>query len=468
MQRLRAPRGRLDASPAASAGSATERSLLDGQPVGPVLCAAVLVCATTVGVLLLPPLYAAVALPVVLLLCCFGRAFAGTLVQAAWSAPVLLSLAFVATDLAGISIASGATRYAVLLVAVVPALLLWTDRIDAFPAVRLTTLALFVFGMAGSLYGRLALGTMEGALPIVLPLLILVLAPARASASGGSTLRALRLTGGLALAFGVLCVPARLGVPGVSLDVFNHEKAFVLILGIGASVAAASWILVILNTGVLLVLFGLYPAATYILAVLTLIGTATVALMRWSMRVRLVVAMLLTLAVGSAVLNIDSLIRLTNSYFDSVGKTDNGHTRADLYHLALERIYESPLVSSAFTQEITVSATLSGRINTVLPVHNDFLSTALGGGIIGAVLLIAVFLFCNGVALRSLAATRRWSSSWLSIVAFQGSLNAAAVTAFANPILMNPGSSVLVFSIAYALLGLCHPIIYSRPAHTAS
>src|SRR4051794_1427809 len=44
MQRLRAPRGRLDASPAASAGSATERSLLDGQPVGPVLCAAVLVC----------------------------------------------------------------------------------------------------------------------------------------------------------------------------------------------------------------------------------------------------------------------------------------------------------------------------------------------------------------------------------------------------------------------------------------
>jgi hypothetical protein len=90
----------------------------------------------------------------------------------------------------------------------------------------------------------------------------------------------------------------------------------------------------------------------------------------------------------------------------------------------------------------------------VVPVHNDYLSVTLGGGLVAAAMLLAVFLLANGLVLRTLAAGVPVEQRRVLVVLL-GGLNAAAVSAFANPIFMNPGSSAVTWALLAALLAAC-------------
>jgi hypothetical protein len=78
----------------------------------------------------------------------------------------------------------------------------------------------------------------------------------------------------------------------------------------------------------------------------------------------------------------------------------------------------------------------------------------MGGGLVAAALLLGIFLFANGMALRSLAqATDRMQRR--TIIVLLAAVNGAAVSALANPIFMNPGASAVTFGVLAALMAAC-------------
>jgi O-antigen ligase len=305
----------------------------------------------------------------------------------------------------------------------------------------------------GTLYGRFVLGTANGTLPLVGPMVIACLPPMRPWGPELQWRTGLRWVSAAATVFALFSGLARLGfLPSTQIDVVNHEKAFLVVLGIAAAVAARDRLLVPASVAAAAFAFVSYPAATYVVAALVMLGTLV--LVRWAPDggQRVVLAVITMVVTVVAVLKIADLIRLTNTYFQLVGKQNNGNTREALYRAALERLHH-PVFSSFFTGDITVVGNLSGK-NTVVPVHNDYLSISLGGGLVAAGLLLALFLFLNGLALRTLRAEIDvWQRR--TVVVLLGAVNAAAVSAFANPIFMNPGASAVCYALVAALLAAC-------------
>ena len=373
--------------------------------------------------------------------------------SAAWLLPVLIGIAVLLADTGGRTLAPGPWRYVatvavlatVLLVGVAP------DRRSA--GLRWFAAALFAYGLIGTLYGRFVLGTVNGTLPLVGPMLIACLPPVRNWAPVAEWRTPLRLLSAACAVFAVASGLARLRyLPETQLDVLNHEKAFLVVMGIAAALAARDRLLVVASVAGAAFAFAAYPAATYLVAAAAALGT--VVLVRWGPGAGLRVWLGLGVAavVGAAVLNIDRLIAWTNVYFRLVGKTDNGDTREALYAAALRQL-DSPVFSTFFSGDITVVGNLSGT-ERVVPVHNDYLSVTLGGGLVAGALLLAVFLLANGVVLRTVAAGVPVDQRRAVVVLLAG-LNAAAVSAFANPIFMNPGSSAMTWALLAALVAAC-------------
>jgi hypothetical protein len=372
--------------------------------------------------------------------------------SAAWSVPLLAAGAVVLGAVA-VDVGSGAARYAPTL-AVVLAILLVGVRIDLRSrALWLTVSVLFAYGLVGTLYGRIVFGTVNGTLPLIGPLLIACLPPVRSWFDAPSWRLGLRLISVVAALVSVLSGMARLGLlPAYSLSTLNHEKAFFMVLGVATAIAARDRALAVVCAGALAFAFTTYPAATYVLVVGMFVGTLALVRLRPGRPLRVVMAVGVVIGTLLAILHIDQLIAVTTDYFALVGKQNNGDTRAELYHRALGQLGE-PLFSKFFTNDITVVGDLSGT-DTVVPVHNDYLSVALGGGVVAAALLLAVFLLANGLVIRTLADTRD-PFQRRTIVALLGALNAAAAAAFANPVFMNPGTSALVYATLAALVAAC-------------
>ena len=372
---------------------------------------------------------------------------------AAWSLPVLVGVAVLLVDTAGRTLAPGPLRYVATALVVATILLVGIRPDQRSSLLRTTGLVLFAYGFVGTVYGRLVFDTENGTLPLVGPLVIACLPPVRNWTARQDWRLGLRVLAAVCALFAVCSGLARMGVlPETHIEVLNHEKAFLVVLGIAAAVSARDRLLVLATVGAAVFAFIQYPAATYPLAVAVALGTFVLVRCapRPGLRVLLAGGVMVTATL--AVAYIDDLIRLTASYFRLVGKTNNGSTRAALYRAALDS-FDSPVFGSLFTGDITVVGTLSGE-NQVVPVHNDYLSIALGGGVVAAAMLLGLFLLANGMVLRSLPdlvdpMQRRTAVILLAAV------NAAAVSAFANPIFMNPGASAVTYALLAALMAVC-------------
>jgi hypothetical protein len=382
---------------------------------------------------------------------------------AAWSLPVLVGVAVLLADTGGRTLAPGVWRYVATLAVVLTVVLLGIHPDGRSRALRTTAIALFAYGLVGTFYGRLVLGTANGSLPLIGPLLIVCLPPVRDWGAVPQWRLGLRVLSAACAVFAVLSGLARMGVlPATQIDVLNHEKAFLVVLGIAAAIAARDRLLLVGSGAASMFAFLQYPAATYLLALIVVLGTLV--LVRWAPRpgIRAVLGVATMAATAVAVLHIDYLIHLTSSYFALVGKIDNGNTREGLYRAALAG-FDSPLFGSLFTGDITVVGNLSGE-HVVVPVHNDYLSVSLGGGLVAGALLLGLFLFANGLVLRSLPAMEDQFQR-RAVVALLGAVNAAGVSAFANPIFMNPGSSAVTYALLAALMAACRTP--DRPAEPA-
>jgi hypothetical protein len=383
--------------------------------------------------------------------------------RAAWALPALVAIAVLLVDFGGRSNAPGPLRYAPTVLVVLTVFLVGVSSDRRSRLLRITALALFAYGVVGTLYGRFALGTINGALPLVGPMVIACLPPVRSWEVGDGWRTGLRVLAAAGGVFALFSGLTRLGVlPLAQLDVVNHEKSFVFVLAIGAAWAARDRLLLVGVLAATAFAFTAYPAATYALAGLVAVGTVLLSRLRPDGPSRVLLALGAGASVLLATMYVDRLIELSDVYFQFVGKQDNGSARAALYSAALERL-DHPWLSSLFTGDITVVGNLTGEL-VVVPVHNDYLSITLGGGIVAAALLLSVFLSANGLVIRALRAGLP-DDQRRTVVVLLATLNAAAVSAFANPVFMNPGASALVFGILAALVAACRPVRDDRLAH---
>lgn len=367
-----------------------------------------------------------------------------------WALPVLVGIGFVIVDLRGEIESSSSLRYIGVAVVALTALAVRDHAKRATPLLLNWVLLIFAaYAAIGFAIGRTFLDVQSGPLPLALTAAIGSLGPSLVGSKGlaapqvraGATAFAVAGT-----AYGVMSILMRVGWLDTVAPIFNHEKAFLLVLAVFAAWAARRRMLLVIALTVTLASFFAYPAATYLTAFAASIATlVALPLLSRSSLLRWVTGIAVFLATIFAVNNMDRLLALFSSYFEAVGKTDNGATRLLLSDQAVAEISSAPLFARMFSGELTVSATLAGRGRVELPVHNDYLTVALGGGYIALALFVAAFVLTNGLAARALPhAPDHIRRLLLAVVA---TINAAATIALANPVFMKTTSATIVFSL---------------------
>jgi hypothetical protein len=415
---------------------------------------AVLVVALSIG---LPSPAGAIAPVAVLVLLAVAPLLMEPFRRNMWCAPLLAALAFMVADPAGVIAHNSTLSYLPVIAVILIAIAARKGVRDHTPA-RVVVGVLAIVGTLGALVGRFQLGVQEGALPLLLPALVAVV-PFSSDRYPFRNPRVVAIwISILGSAVTLVAGLARSGVAGFDVFAVNHEQAFIAVLAIGAAFVSRSILTAVIAVGAGAYAFAAYPAATYIVAAAAGLATLVVAPALRTEPARRLAGAIAVVAVPIVSTNLQSIIVWFGPYFVAVNKVDNGSTRLQLEHAALARLAD-PLFGTFFTGPVTVAGNLGGQ-EVVVPVHNDYLSLMLSGGYVGLVLLVGFLVLVNGRVFRaSLTGTERGLS-----LALLAALNAAAASSFANPVLMKPSSTIVVFAIAAVLLAMTHAPTTSRPS----
>jgi hypothetical protein len=373
-----------------------------------------------------------------------------------WAVPVVASLFFVCIDIRGDLITGGNIRYLGTIFCITVFLTI-NGSISLYRYSR--SLYIFFFPLAavsifGSLYGRLNDGEMTGALPLAIPMAILLLHIPQTDLNINLKFGA-RLIISMCLLISFETILVRLNFfPDQSILVFSHEKAFVVLLGLFLSIAIRHKILIILNSILIFISFVLYPAATLPIGFLVALGTYFIAYWVRSQILRIVSAIVYFALVFVSIFKSSLIFSLSSSYFTLVGKANNSQYRQTLIEAALSEIKESPLVGTFFRGPATVRATVLDNRNFELPVHNDYATIVLCGGILALVFFLIVTSFINLRTLKLVSSLNGNSEHPRVLIALLASINVALASSFANPVLINPASSTILYCLIAAIVSL--------------
>lgn len=361
---------------------------------------------------------------------------------------VSVTLAALATDV----VVFGPRELVYAITAVIAGVVVTRPRSGRLLMVDVPLLVLLVWGLAGSLIGRLFLGQPDNALAFFAPAvaaLIHVWAPLPL----GHAWQARRLTSVLLAVCTAYAVISYLvlvqGWSGLPSDDFKHTHVYFVAMGLVAAWLLRRWIVLTVLVALSIPAFLAYPGLTFVLV----LGGASGAVLATARRVGPMI-----LAVGAALaglfftLGSASITALRIDYFRQVGKIDNTGTRETLLRTGLDRFWKSPVVGDSFTRDITVPSNVTGSIDRV-PVHNDFLQMAISGGGIAGLLFVIWSIAAMAMAVllvRNLRAAGRHDHAALALVATVG-LIAMFVTALFNPIMIDARNST-VLALLYTML----------------
>lgn len=302
---------------------------------------------------------------------------------------------------------------------------------------------LVVWGLLGSLAGRLFYGQTGNSLALFLPLLIPVVDVLKRRAISIDYVR-----NGFVVVSTAYCIAA-IVVVGFGSDIvseiqFRHQTSYFLAMSLATGLILRKVWLSVLSVITGVICFLAYPALTFVLVItVTLVVIALHSLPRR----RSVPALWLGVVFLLVVVTFRSKIEeLRIGYFESVGKTDNTRTREVLYELGVNKLREQPVFGSFFFDNIAVRApnNVTGPFKFV-PLHNDYLQIAVAGGLIFTALLLISFFGIILVAVNSILIVedRQNPNRSLSSIAL-ATLAAILVIAIFNPILIEPGAAMML------------------------
>jgi O-antigen ligase len=320
-------------------------------------------------------------------------------------------------------------------------------------------MSLMLFGLLGSLYGRLYLHTGSTALPIFLPMAMgFVYLATLHELSEDEAWELLRAIALVCLVYATLAVLAASGAVPLLQANRNYRNATSMFAALGfASILLTQRRSRLVAFLLLLALaFLFYPSATLMLVVVTTFVTFFITRPRGSNTRAYLVGIFLVSVLVAGLLNFNSSIQLADDYFLAVGKTNNTNTRLALWAVGIEKFERSPFVGDAFSGETTAEVArriTGGGAHLDAPYHNDYVLFLASGGLLGLGLLIGWFVVTEVTILQRyrgfLAAGQEKRARFLR--ALLAGYNAWFIAATFNPLFSGASRTMTLFSF-YGLM----------------
>jgi hypothetical protein len=334
-------------------------------------------------------------------------------------------------------------------------------ELPPFSTVRDHALLVFtVYMLVGSVVGRIFMGTVSSELSAALPLLLAVV-PIPRRTTGFTATNALSRALVRSLTFYIFMASVALltSIAGpASRGAYGHEKADLLMAGVFSLWLFRRFILFAVALALVVAIFLSYPAATYLVtlcaATMTVAFTSRFAPVR---RVGIATATLAPMVLVYATTHLDETTSVTGQYFELAGKSSNNVFRTSVYGAARERIANSPIFGSLFTDESTVvvprgyTLYIEGRMQQRIPPHSDLLELWMLGGAVALVLLL-VWLVGTNLAVARFCHTASAEQARLARVLLLV-VNGFFAVGIVNPVIRQTGATLTVAG-AYLCLRL--------------
>jgi O-antigen ligase len=134
-----------------------------------------------------------------------------------------------------------------------------------------------------------------------------------------------------------------------------------------------------------------------------------------------------------------------DSAYKVLGRTNNIGYREYLINQVKHQISENFWFGSFFRRSVLVDTAAAN-----LPVHNDFVTITLGGGIISLILYLSIYVVTNYNLLTRLSKILD-DDSRKALICLSVLVNCYFFCASANPISMKPQNGMIVMSAIYSI-----------------
>lgn len=369
---------------------------------------------------------------------------------------------------------TGALRYTILLVPLVPAVWIRMRRpslIFRRPTVGdAITISLFLFGFVGSIYGLLFRGTVQSSIGVFAPMTIALTymltredlddTEVHRVFRGLSTISLIYVFLNFAMNTGIL--PRLFPLAAHTLKYRNANAAFVA-LAFACAIVERRWRRLALLAVLFVVIFAGYPSATQVLIALVVLVTLYLTSRRASSARALVVAVTMVAFAGVAILNLNTGIAITGQYFEKTHKANADSGRLSLWADGIDQFRQSPIIGTVFSAN---SVSQRSRDLKLLPFHNDFVLFLAEGGLVGSILLLLWMGYTELTILRRyrgfVQAGDTARANLLRVLLIM--LNSFFVAMAFNPVLEGITRGAAIFGIyAIAMLVGEPPVYPERP-----
>jgi O-antigen ligase len=299
-------------------------------------------------------------------------------------------------------------RYALVLIPVGSIVLIRLRQPSAYirrmAATDRILLLLWLFGIAGTLYGVFFEGSTTTARPIFVPMIIAFLYLWTIDVpTDDEVRRLLRWVAWIGAVYIVLAAAVNTGfIPGLAqYRQFRNAQLGFGFIGLAAAIVLKRWSLLVVLAVLSFFNFLAYPSATSILVTIAMILTLFATRPKASRARPYVVALCIAVAALFAILNLPRGIESLDEYFSAVNKYNATYGRLSVWASGIERFQLSPAVGQAFSGGTVATATrIRGGSEIQIPYHNDYVLFLAEGGLLGFGLLIAWIVTLEATLLR--------------------------------------------------------------------
>jgi O-antigen ligase len=324
-------------------------------------------------------------------------------------------------------------------------------------------LVLWLFGLAGTLYGVFIVKSTTTARPIFVPMTIAFLYLWTTDVpTDGEVRRLLKWLSWIGALYIVLAATINTGlVPGFTqYRQFRNAQLGFGFIGLGAAIVLRRWTRLIVLSVLALFNFLAYPSATTLLVIISMIVTLFVTRPRATRARSYMVSLVLAAALLVAVLNAPRGIQFLNEYFAAVHKVNATYGRLSVWSSGLELFQQSPVVGRVFAGGTVATASrIRGGSLIKIPYHNDYVLFLAEGGIIGIGLLLAWIVALEATLIRRyrgfLRAGMPEHADLLRILLI--GFNAFFVAMTFNPVLEGLSRSTTIFALYGIAMALGPP-----------
>lgn len=324
---------------------------------------------------------------------------------------------------------------------------------------------LMIFGLAGTTYGVLFLGTTASLRPTFVPMVIALLylgtlnQPTEQETD--ALLRALIWVG---VAYLLVNASVDFGLaPGSGLigaHPFRNSQLLFVVMATYGAVALRRWAGMLLLALLVTYMVLIYPSGTTIFVAVGTLATLYVTQPRRSAIRPYVIAILVLLLMSISLLKFGAAVDVTQRYFNAVGKTDNNATRLAVWTAGIDRFRQSPIFGAGFTGNTYAQAVLvQGRPAIQAQFHNDFILFLAEGGVVGIGLLLAWVVVTEITVIRRhrMFAQAGWSSHARLLRTLLVGWNAFFIAAAFNPQFASVTGSASIFAVYALMMSLAAP-----------